>query len=162
MKLVGLVSVALLFLVAGVGVVHGQSPSPCVTGGAVPAGNPGLGRDCETLLSIEDALRGTGSAQTLNWSATTPVSSWDGVRLGGTPRRVTILKVQRRGLAGSIPPEIGNLDKLVDLWLYVNELRGPLPAELGNLADLETLMLANNNLSGQIPLALNNLTLSRL
>ena len=65
-------------------------------------------------------------------------------------------------LDGRIPAGRGRLDKLVDLWLYVNELSGPLPAELGDLSSLKTLMLANNSLSGQIPLELNNLSLDRL
>ena len=138
--------------------VEAQLPD-CVSGGAVPAGNADLVKDCETLLNLMDDLRGSAS---LNWSETTPIGSWTGVRLGGSPQRVTIVKLQKRGLNGSIPAEIGSLDKLVDLWLYINELSGPLPAELGNLSDLETLMLANNNLSGQIPEALNDLTLNRL
>ena len=138
--------------------VEAQLPD-CVSGGAVPAGNAGLVKDCETLLNLMDDLRGSAS---LNWSETTPIGSWTGVRLGGSPQRVTIVKLQKGGLNGSIPAEIGSLDKLVDLWLYINELSGPLPAELGNLSDLETLMLANNNLSGQIPEALNDLTLNRL
>ncbi len=65
-------------------------------------------------------------------------------------------------LDGRIPAGIGRLDKLVDLWLYVNEMSAPLPAELGDLSSLKTLMLANNSLSGQIPLKLNNLSLDRL
>ena len=137
--------------------VEAQLPD-CVSGGAVPA-NAGLVKDCETLLNLMDDLRGSAS---LNWSETTPIGSWTGVRLGGSPQRVTIVKLQKGGLNGSIPAEIGSLDKLVDLWLYINELSGPLPAELSNLSDLETLMLANNNLSGQIPEALNDLTLNRL
>ena len=133
--------------------------SVCVTGGAVPASNAGLASDCETLLGIKDTLRGSAP---LNWSATTPITRWDGVRLGGSPQRVTIIKLQKRNLDGSIPADIGKIEKLVDLWLYVNSLTGPLPAELGDLADLETLMLSNNELSGQIPDALNDLTLKRL
>ena len=108
--------------------VEAQLPD-CVSGGAVPAGNADLVKDCETLLNLMDDLRGSAS---LNWSETTPIGSWTGVRLGGSPQRVTIVKLQKRGLNGSIPAEIGSLDKLVDLWLYINELSGPLPAELGN------------------------------
>ena len=133
--------------------------SVCVTGGAVPASNAGLAADCETLLGIKDTLRGSAP---LNWSATTSITRWDGIRLGGSPQRVTIIKLQKRNLDGSIPADIGKIEKLVDLWLYVNSLTGPLPAELGDLADLETLMLSNNELSGQIPDALNDLTLKRL
>ena len=121
--------------------------------------NTGLVADCEYLLGMKDTLQGSAS---LNWSASLPIARWTGVRLGGTPKRVTIIKLQRQNLTGSIPPGIGSLGKLQDLWLYTNELTGPLPAELGNLSELETLMLSQNNLSGQIPLTLNNLSLERM
>ena len=121
--------------------------------------NTGLVSDCEILLGLKDTLRGSAS---LNWSASLPITRWSGVRLGGSPQRVTIVRLQKQNLTGSIPPGIGSLDKLKDLWLYTNELTGPLPAELGNLSDLETLMLSHNELSGQLPLALNNLSLKRL
>ena len=151
---------AVIGIIAAAGVVAAQEQSnACVTHGAVPAGNAGLAQDCETLLRIMDTLRGSA---TLNWSSTTPISSWTGVRLGGSPQRVTIMKLQKQNLDGQIPAGIGQLDKLIDLWLYVNDLSGPLPAELGNLADLKTLMLSNNDFSGQIPLELNNLNLDRL
>ena len=125
----------------------------------MPAGNAGLAQDCETLLSLMDTLRGSAS---LNWSATEPIKGWDGVRTAGTPKRVTIIRLQKQKLDGGMPPAIGQLDKLVDIWLYSNKLQGPLPAELGNLSDLKTLMLGWNSLSGQIPQELNNLTLDRL
>ena len=152
------IGAALVLLVALGSVVRAQSTG-CVEGGAVPTGNPGLTRDCETLLDIKDTLRGSAA---LNWSSSTSVSSWTGVRLGGSPQRVTIVRLQKQNLDGQIPAGIGELDKLVDLWLYVNDLSGPLPAELGNLADLRTLMLSNNDFSGQLPLELNNLSLDRL
>ena len=131
----------------------------CVTAGAVPAGNAGLAQDCETLLGFMHTLRGSAA---LNWSPSTSIKQWTGVRLGGSPQRVTIIKLQRQALDGSISAGMGKVEKLVHLWLYSNSLTGPLPAEIGDLADLETLMLANNDLSGQIPEQLNNLTLSRL
>ena len=151
--------VVLLTLLALGGVATAQSPA-CAPGVAVPTGaSAGLIQDCETLLSIKDELRGSAD---LNWSPSLSINRWTGVRLGGTPQRVTIVKLQKTSLDGRIPAGIGRLDKLVDLWLYVNDLSGPLPAELGGLSNLETLMLANNSLSGQIPLELNNLSLERL
>ena len=140
------------------GTASAQSSS-CVEGGAIPAGNDALAQDCSTLLGLKDALRGTAD---LNWSAARPINQWDGVRTSGSPARVTIIKVQKRNLNGTIPPSIGKLDKLEHIWAYTNELQGPLPAEIGGLSNLKTLMLASNKLSGQIPLELNDLTLERL
>ena len=152
------IGAALVLLVALGSVVRAQSTG-CVEGGAVPTGNPGLTRDCETLLDMKATLQGTAE---LNWSTNVAIRSWQGIRLGGSPLRVTTVRLQKQNLDGQIPAGIGQLDKLVDLWLYVNDLSGPLPAELGNLSDLETLMLSHNDFSGQIPLELNNLNLSRL
>ena len=60
----------------------------CSVGAAVPDARADywLVRDCEALLAMKDALTGTG---TLNWSAATTITSWDGVTVGGVPRRVT-------------------------------------------------------------------------
>ena len=59
----------------------------CSSGNAVPeaADNPGLVADCEALLEARARLVGTAA---LNWSEDTPITEWDGVRLGGTPQRV--------------------------------------------------------------------------
>ena len=40
-------------------------------------------------------------------------------------------------MSGEIPPELGNLTKLVWLGLNRNELSGEIPAELGNLIKLK-------------------------
>lgn len=53
-------------------------PDTCDTGLAVsdPADHPELVGDCEALLALRDELAGTS---TLNWSASLPITSWDGV-----------------------------------------------------------------------------------
>ena len=60
-------------------------------------------------------------------------------------------------LLGSIPPELGTLDKLERLDLNGNYLYGPIPAALGHLTRLRKLYLAGNQLSGPIPAALGHL-----
>ena len=133
------------------------SPADCATGGAVPDGanNPGLVSDCEILLAMRDALRGTG---TLDWSTSIPITEWRGVTVGGTPTRVTALYRPYSGLNGVIPAELGNLAKLEELTLTGNQLSGRIPAGLGNLANLRDLSLSSNNLSGEIPTAMGNLS----
>eukprot|EP00903_Cladosiphon_okamuranus_P009011 g8620.t1 len=62
------------------------------------------------------------------------------------------LKIElAQALAGSIPPELGNLGALQNLFLYDNQLSGPIPAELGQLATLQVLNLEGNELTGHIP-----------
>ena len=158
---IGIAALIIVIATVAIGVATNAAAqtSPCVSGGAVPSGNDALASDCENMLAFKDALRGTAA---LNWSANTRIGSWDGVRTGGSPARVTVIRLQKRELDGSIPTGIGDLDQLTDLWLYTNDLTGPLPAEIGNLSELNTLMLAWNDLSGQIPLSLNDLSLDRL
>ena len=51
-----------------------------------PEENPGLVKDCETLMGLRDALTG---GTIVNWSPGTPVDEWEGVVLGGSPTRMT-------------------------------------------------------------------------
>ena len=128
-----------------------QPPPPC--GLAVPdqANNPGLMRDCMTLLAAKDTLRGTA---TLNWSVDTAIATWDGVTTSGTPNRVTKLLLPTKSLSGRIPAELGRLSELTHLDLSRNSLTGEIPGELGGLSNLEVLRLSGNSLTGCIPLAL--------
>ncbi|XP_070665204.1 probable LRR receptor-like serine/threonine-protein kinase At3g47570 [Malus domestica] len=59
---------------------------------------------------------------------------------------------------GSIPLGIGNLVNLVSLAMEDNYFSGTLPEEIGMLQKLEILYLGDNNLSGPIPSSLGNLT----
>ena len=121
--------------------------------------NTGLIADCEAMLAARDTLRGTVA---LNWAPDTSIARWNGITLGGSPKRVTKVKLQKKGLSGQIPAEIGSLEMLEELWLYTNELSGTIPPEMGNLTNLTWLFLADNQLGGQIPETLNNLSLDRL
>ena len=80
-------------------------PPPCGKAVPDPANNPGLMRDCETLLGFKDALRGTG---TLNWSVDVAMADWDGVRTRGTGRVTDIILVEK-GLTGTVPAHHGDL-----------------------------------------------------
>lgn len=138
----------------------GAASYPNVCGAAVvDKSNIGLVTDCNVLLAARDKLRGTAA---LNWAPDTPIWDWDGLKLGGTPRRVVKLILIRKGLQGHIPAAIGRLEMLEELWLYTNELTGTIPPEIGNLSNLTWLFVSSNKLSGQIPENLNNLTLDRL
>ena len=102
----------------------------CATGNAVPdaANNPGLVSDCYVLLSARDTLEGNSS---LNWSAETPITTWDGVTVGGSPQHVTELVLQNKALSGTIPGQMGDLIGLEVMVLSRNELTGEIPAETG-------------------------------
>ncbi len=78
---------------------------------------------------------------------------------------VSNLKLARNGpsdendqtyLTGPIP-DLGNLNGLVTLWLFDNQLTGSIPSSLENSEFLFWLDLANNDLTGTIPSSLGNL-----
>ena len=149
----------------------GVRPSPepvsiagCANGAAVenPADNPGLVRDCETLLSIRDVL---AASPPLDWADDRPIASWEGVAIGGTPPRVRGLDVRHRGLSGVFPTELTALTQLRELDLSWNKLSGSIPPQVGALTGLTRLDLFANNLTGVIPKeigGLSNLTFLKL
>ena len=116
-----------------------------------PGSNRGLVQDCESLLDSKDALRGTGS---LNWSAGTAVTGWDGVTVTGD--RIAKVELDDEDLTGTIPPALGNLPLLTHLDLSDNSLTGSIPRELAGLDNLEVLRLSGNSLTGCIPAELKN------
>jgi hypothetical protein len=74
---------------------------------------------------------------------------WDGILISGD--HVEYISMSSNSLEGSIPPEIGNLENLICLYLDYNELSGSIPSELGNLTKLSCLYLNDNQLTGSIP-----------
>ncbi len=106
-------------------------------------------------LAAKDTLAG---AATLNWSADTALTGWDGITTGGTPGRVTELELESSSLTGSIPASLGRLWELQSLRLGTNSLAGPMPRELGLLTNLTHLYLGNNQLTGEISGSLDDLT----
>ena len=131
---------------------HGFAVLPPIGG---CSNNPGLAADCAMLLAARDTLAGTG---TLNWSANAPITTWDGVTMGGSPLRVTKIRLSDKGLTGEIPSELGSLANLQVLHLTRNQLTGPIPAELGGLTNLSILALGGNELTGGITTELGRLS----
>ncbi|KDP23288.1 hypothetical protein JCGZ_23121 [Jatropha curcas] len=72
--------------------------------------------------------------------------------------RVTRLDLGNAKLSGSLVPELGKLERLQYLELYMNQLVGAIPMELGNLKSLISLDLYHNNLTGSIPSSLSKLS----
>ncbi len=124
----------------------------CATNGAVTdSTNTGLVSDCEALLSARSTLEGANPNAVLNWTASRPITEWQGVWLSGTPARVGVISLPRRNLSGTIPAELGRLSGLTRLILHSNSLTGSIPSEIGNLTNLQDLILHNNSLSGNFP-----------
>ena len=61
--------------------------------------------------------------------------------------------------AHPIPPQFGNLVKLVSLTMYQTQFTGAIPTELGKLVKLGDMLLAGNRFTGGIPDSFANLKL---
>ena len=125
----------------------GPSPVPtglCGSGDAVPSPerNPGLASDCYAML-------GTGNDEAgPNWDLDTPISTWDGVTVAGTPPRVVRLEVP----PGRFGPRLELLDALTHLDLSGYRSSYRIPIELGALQNLQVLYVGENTgLEGCIP-----------
>ncbi|GLT33881.1 hypothetical protein SLA2020_084360 [Shorea laevis] len=87
-----------------------------------------------------------------SWNESLHFCDWIGVTCSHRHKgRVTLLSLERRGLIGSIPPQIGNLSFLRGINLAENIFRGKIPQEIGHLSRLRFLNLSNNALQGEIP-----------
>ena len=118
--------------------------------------------DRAALVALYNATDGPNWVNSENWLTDAPLGAWYGVQVSGAGR-VQVLRLRENNLVGTIPPELGNLSNLTELWLNHNALEGAIPPELGNLASLTGLDLANNNLIYPIPPELGNLVnLTRL
>ena len=117
--------------------------------------------DRDILVAFYHATGGPDWRDDSNWLSDAPLESWHGVDVDGEGR-VTRLLTGLNNLAGSIPPELGSLSSLYELFLAYNDLTGPIPPELGSLANLEFLYLNNNDLMGPIPPELGSLSRLRI
>ncbi len=153
---VGVPCVAALVVIVAIRVSGGIAPDAALCDGGVAAPEPDAApasvSDCAILL---DALATFAGTARLDWSASRPVSTWQGViRRDG---RVTEIRLDFTGLSGRIPPGLGNLSRLEEIHLSGNRLTGKIPPELGNLSQLDELDLSQNRLTGSVPAELGNL-----
>ena len=122
----------------------------CESGFAVTdsGANAELVEDCEALLGLRDTLEGDA---TLNWTASTAITSWTGVAVGGTPQRVTSLSLANRGLNGVLSGLLGNLTGLTELRLNGNALTGMVPSKLAQLTNLTHVSMSGTAFTGCAP-----------
>ena len=115
--------------------------------------------DRAALVVLYEATDGPNWIDNTNWLTDAPLGEWYGVETDDSGRvvnldlrgRINDGEATPHGLSGTMPPELGDLAKLEELDLAVNDLRGTIPPELGDLADLRFLDLRINELSGSVP-----------
>ncbi|XP_039156037.1 putative receptor-like protein kinase At3g47110 [Eucalyptus grandis] len=85
-----------------------------------------------------------------SWNDSSHFCEWYGITCGRRHRRVTILDLHSKNLAGVVPPHIGNLSFLREVYLQNNSFCSEIPLQFGRLFKLHELFLNNNSFSGQI------------
>ena len=110
----------------------------------------------EVLEALYHATGGPKWGNRTHWLSDGPLSEWFGV---DTDRngQVISLDLSINELSGTIPPALGQLERLQSLNLRWNQLSGGIPPELGGLTQLRGLDLSHNELSGTILPALGQL-----
>ncbi|KAM5577636.1 hypothetical protein ABKV19_008134 [Rosa sericea] len=110
------------------------------------------GSDLDTLLILKKAMIGPRHSGLDDWEPSSHNHcSFSGVSCDHQSR-VIALNVSNLHLFGSIPAEIGFLNKLVNLTIADNYyLTGSLPREIGNLTSLKLLNVSNNYFWGRFP-----------
>jgi formylglycine-generating enzyme required for sulfatase activity len=112
--------------------------------------------ECEALLALYNDTNGPAWLGNTDWLLTNTPCSWYGVVCSGG--KVVELWLWHNNLGGTLPVELGDLTGLTVLGMGDNHLKGIIPPELGGLVDLVGLYLWDNQLSGAIPSELGNLT----
>ena len=97
--------------------------------GASPAG------DRDALVALYNGTNGAGWSDETNWGSNLPLGEWYGVTTD-FDGRVTQLSLSNNGLSGSLPMELGDLERLQRLQLNDNALQGEIPQSLTNLSSL--------------------------
>ncbi|XP_010539846.1 PREDICTED: receptor protein kinase CLAVATA1 [Tarenaya hassleriana] len=110
--------------------------------------------DMDVLLKLKSSMIGPNGSGLHDWEfSSSPAAhcSFSGVSCD-VDGRVVSLNVSFTPLFGTIPPDIGMLNRLVNLTLAANNFTGRLPLEMRNLTALKFLNVSNNgNLTGNFP-----------
>jgi len=102
------------------------------------------------LEFLYDAAGGSGWANDHNWGTDADVSTWYGVEVD-EQGRVVSLSLGNNNLAGTIAPQLAELDSLKVLNLESNRLEGNVPVQFIRLSLSELHLTDNEGLAGEIP-----------
>ncbi|XP_059278964.1 receptor protein kinase CLAVATA1 [Lycium ferocissimum] len=111
--------------------------------------------DLNTLLKLKESMVAPGISGLLDWnnnSTNTPFvhCTFSGVTCNNNSRVIS-LNISNVPLFGTIPPEIGLLDKLENLILFGDNITGTLPLEMSQLSSVKYVNISYNNFSGPFP-----------
>ncbi|GAQ90299.1 protein kinase [Klebsormidium nitens] len=134
-----------------------------VTGLAIGACGDTLPADVRALQGLLSEL---GAPVTLagSWQGQDPCATkWRGIVCDmGSPQKVVTLDLSGLRLYGAIPPSVGLLVNLQNLYLARNGFSRSIPVAVGSLGQLQSFDVSNNSLSGTVPAILAALPLTAL
>ncbi|XP_065847836.1 receptor protein kinase CLAVATA1 [Euphorbia lathyris] len=124
--------------------------------------------DFEVLLKLKSSMIGPNGSGLHDWSPSPSPSPspsahcfFTGVTCDTDLRVVSLNLSSHQGLFGFLPPEIGLLNKLVNLTIASLNLTGRIPMELATLTSLRIFNISNNvfvdNFPGEITLGMTQL-----
>ena len=145
-----------------------------------PTDTPATRAGRSILAKLYTSCGGPSWFRSTNWLTGMPLSQWWGVTTNDNGH-VTRLHLERNGLKGFLPQDLGNMQSLEELDLSGNRLHEPkirfgdlfkwtsaqywrvgdkegIPAQLGNLSHLRLLNLSGNMFHWPIPPTLGNLS----
>ena len=123
----------------------------CLMASSAVAVRTNITTDQSALLALKGHITDPNKILARNWSTSTPVCNWVGIKCGAKHLRVTSLNLSHMGLSGTIAPQIGNLTFLFNLSFRNNNFHGSLPNELASLRRLEVVSFGLNSFSGMLP-----------
>ena len=107
--------------------------------------------DRAALVRLYQATDGPNWTNADNWLTDAEIGTWHGVG-ADAEERVVRLHLDRNGLRGTLPADLGDLGKLQRLDLAGNELSGAFPRSLVNLGLLHTLIVSPRHVAGNADL----------
>ncbi|GKA54222.1 leucine-rich repeat protein [Tanacetum coccineum] len=123
----------------------------CLTSATVSASYGGNETDYLALLSFKSKITHDPYKVLTSWNHSFHFCDWSGISCGKRHKRVTALRLESKGLEGSLSPHVGNLSFLHNFSLSNNSFQGAIPHELGRLSRLRYLNLNINEFNGVIP-----------
>ena len=103
----------------------------CGSDDSLPEESSSPETDREALIALFHATDGPNWLRNANWLTDTPLDDWYGVSTD-EDGRVTKLELPANDLSGSIPPELGNLDRLKVLDLAASRTMTRVSIRIGN------------------------------